>query len=87
METTKKEKYTPEMGEENTVVAEIQVKGFDPETGKPLHKPYIYKSNVTNWNTNFLVYYPSQGLQINKVLHLPKGAINPESTQAQKMLF
>lgn len=85
--TTTKAKYTPKKGEENTVVAEIQIKGFDPETGEPLHKPFEYRTDVTSWNTSFLVYYPTQGYKINKVIYLPKGGIDPNSPQAKSMLF
>jgi hypothetical protein len=69
--------YKPAKGEENTVIVKLRVKGFNPETGEPIGKPYVYKTDVRFWNQNFLPHMESQGLEVIEVLNLPKGANKP----------
>lgn len=73
MATSKKEVYKPLEGEENTVVAEVEMRERDPDTGEKISKPFTYKADPRTWSM-FLKNRASQGLKINKIIYLPSGA-------------
>ncbi len=77
--TTSNRKTTPKYkvleGEEKTVVAIIERRERDPDTGEKTSKPFTYKADSRMWSI-FLKNRASQGLKVNAILHLPKGAKN-----------
>ena len=74
--TAKSEKYAVPKGEEKSIHALIQLKGFSPVTGKPLHKAYTQKYNQREWIS--ILDNPGS-YSIVKVLHLPEGSPTPEA--------
>jgi hypothetical protein len=62
------------------VHAEVVLKQFDRNTGKPLTKAYVQKYEPRGWE-NF-VRRPN-GFTVEKVLHLPEGAKSVEQIHAQ----
>lgn len=70
--TTKKEaSYQVPKGEENHIHVRLRVKQYDPNTGQPMHKPFIQKFEGRGWE-GFLRH--RNGLEILEVLHAPKDA-------------
>jgi|DEB0MinimDraft_12_1074336.scaffolds.fasta_scaffold00129_24 hypothetical protein len=68
-------KYEVLKGEEKTVVAIVERRERDPDTGEKISKPFTYKADSRMWSI-FLKNRASQGLKVNQILHLPKGAKN-----------
>lgn len=67
--------------ESHLVHADVQAKQFDPETGKPISKPFRQIFDVAEWHN--VLEHPN-GL-IFTVVHLPTGAMTPEQYQAKKV--
>lgn len=66
-------------GEEGHVHVQLWRREFNPGTGKKVHKPFVQIFEPKREWVQFLENRVSQGLEIEKVLHMPGSAMTVEA--------
>lgn len=68
--------------EAGLVIASLQRKQFDPDTGKNLYKPFTQKFDKVEWY-NFLDH--SNGISVVGIINLPNGVKSADEYNADKI--